>query len=241
MEIDLKKTGVSYETADNLAVLPHNDSATVEALAANMGYDLDQLVVCEAAATATQPYKHMFPSPCSVRDILTKYLDISGHVRHGSAHHLLAYVEDDGQRAWLEEITSKESRHAFKSNIEDAAMGFADILCGQGELSSARIPLDDLMHIVPFLQPRYYTISSSSSLHPTTVHITVSVTEYPLSGVSNITGQKKVFKGVCSSYLAGLAPGSDRCSVFVRPRSVHTTSLTPLSILSHPSQSSHYP
>jgi NADPH-ferrihemoprotein reductase len=49
------------------------------------------------------------------------------------------------------------------------------------------------------MQPRYYTISSSSSCHPDTVHITVAITR-------KLLGNGKIFNGLCSNYLDGLSP-----------------------------------
>merc|ERR1712127_174706 len=60
----------------------------------------------------------------------------------------------------------------------------------------------------PRLQPRYYTISSSSTVHPTTIHITLAVLETKTKG-------GKGFKGLCSSHLAGMKNG-DMVRVFVR-------------------------
>jgi len=67
----------------------------------------------------------------------------------------------------------------------------------------------DLLHILPFLQPRYYTISSSSSRHPHTVHITVGITD----------------RGVCSSFLQRLQPSSSSSSSAVAgsPEGNHPT------------------
>lgn len=45
----------------------------VEAVAATLGYDLRQVVVVEGLVPS---FKHTFPSPCAVRDILTKYYDL---------------------------------------------------------------------------------------------------------------------------------------------------------------------
>lgn len=82
------------------------------------------------------------------------------------------------------------------------------------ELSSCKIPFSDLLHIVPYIQPRYYTISSSSSCHPDNVHITVSITEYVLP-----CGQK-IFTGLASGYLKRLQQQQHAaCRVFVRASS----------------------
>lgn len=215
IEVDLKGTNIKYNTADNLAVLPENDAEIVSALAKSMGYDLNQKVILEASNTATVPFKHMFPNPCTIRDILTKYTDIQGIVRHSAGTHLLPYVTNENQKKWLEKLISKDNRSQYKKEIEDEQLGFAELLCEKGLLSSAQIPFDDFLHIVPMLQPRYYTISSSSNVHKTSIHITVSVTDYELNYKSYITGSKRRFKGVCSSYLAKLKEGS-KVSVFVR-------------------------
>ena len=45
----------------------------VEAVAATLGYDLKQMVVVEGQVSN---FKHTFPSPCTIRDILTKYYDL---------------------------------------------------------------------------------------------------------------------------------------------------------------------
>ena len=67
-------------------------------------------------------------------------------------------------------MVSKDNRSEFKVKIENEGKTTFELLLN--ELSSIKIPLVDLMHIVPHMQPRYYTISSSSSLYPTNVHIT---------------------------------------------------------------------
>jgi sulfite reductase alpha subunit-like flavoprotein len=71
------------------------------------------------------------------------------------------------------------------------------------------IPLEHFINTAPYLQPRYYTISSSSSVHPQSIHITVAVTRDEVR-------PGRVHLGVCSSYLAGLRAGQS-VRVFVRP------------------------
>ncbi|CAM9203806.1 unnamed protein product, partial [Sphacelaria rigidula] len=81
---------------------------------------------------------------------------------------------------------------------------------------------------VPHLHPRYYTISSSSSISPTRAHITVAVLQQEKK-------QGYVYNGICSTFLSKLVPPPDmdgtnetctkhstsntvanRCRVFVR-------------------------
>ena len=57
------------------------------------------------------------------------------------------------------------------------------------------LPLTDhVMELLPRLQPRFYSISSSSRLHPEDIHITGVVVEYQTT-----TGRTN--KGVCTSWL----------------------------------------
>jgi NADPH-ferrihemoprotein reductase len=105
----------------------------------------------------------------------------------------LPYVMNPSQRQWLLDVISPTDKYiAYKLEIESACRSTADVI--SNSLSSLHIPLADLLHILPAMQPRYYTISSSSSCFPNSIHVTVSVTEF-----TNKEG--KVFKGLCSSYM----------------------------------------
>eukprot|EP00970_Alexandrium_tamarense_P008741 scaffold1678_cov287-Alexandrium_tamarense.AAC.7 len=98
MEIDISKhmDVMKYQTADNLGVLPKNDSSIVEAVASALKYDLDQRFTLqpntqsdEAAST-----KHTlpFPTPCTVRECLTRYCDLSGPPRRSDLKQFAPYA-----------------------------------------------------------------------------------------------------------------------------------------------------
>jgi hypothetical protein len=63
---------------------------------------------------------------------------------------------------------------------------------------SLSVPLDCLVEIMPRLQPRYYTISSSSECHPHRIHATVSIVRDP-------SADGREIQGVCSCYMDHLA------------------------------------
>jgi len=65
---------------------------------------------------------------------------------------------------------------------------------------------------VPKIQPRFYTISSSSKVHPTSIHITVSLATTPKK-------DGRIFHGLCTSYLMNAVSGKDKICVFVRQSS----------------------
>jgi len=68
-EMDLRGTNIKYQTAANLGVYPENDANLVTKLANFLGYDLNKNVKVEGAKRIP------FPSPISVRNILTKFCD----------------------------------------------------------------------------------------------------------------------------------------------------------------------
>ena len=56
-------------------MLPENSSVAVEGLALALGLSLDDVFVVEPCGEVAS-FKYSFPTPTSVRDALTKYLDI---------------------------------------------------------------------------------------------------------------------------------------------------------------------
>lgn len=73
----------------------------------------------------------------------------------------------------------------------------------------AALPLAHVLALLPRLQPRQYSISSSSLASPSRVEITVGVVHVHTKDGVHI-------KGVCSNYLARLRPGKDRVRLLIR-------------------------
>ena len=211
LEIELAGTDLRYDTADNLAVLPINSDASVDALCKAMGYNPNENFTIEPIS---KDFKYPFPVPCTVKEALQKYFDIHGLPKHSLVSKLQPYVTSDKQRLWLEDLVDKNNHSGFKQYINGNGRSFFDLVTN--ELDQCSIPFEDLLHILPTMQPRYYTISSSSSVHPDRVHITVSVTDFKLP-----SGRR--FRGLTSSYLQGLQGGRDSCRVFVRASHVQIT------------------
>jgi len=198
MEIDISKAGddLRYQTADNLGVLPVNDDDVVEAVAGALGYDLDAVFRLHPAPDS-EPHKHsaLFPTPCTVRECLARYCDLTQAPRRSDLKLLASYATDGLDRSALLRMASKEGKAEYREKIVNAHIGVADIvarLC-----RSIEMPLEHFIAACPRLLPRYYTISSSSSMHPDSIHITVSV-------VKTERQDGSVHKGVCSHHLAGI-------------------------------------
>jgi NADPH-ferrihemoprotein reductase len=215
MEFDIAGTGVSYQTADNLAVIPNNTNVAVEMFSRTCGgFRLSQYVNLEAISEnddveevedSNAVFKHPFPTPCSIQDIFTKYLDIASIPRKSVLEMFLPYLTDEAQKKWLENLVA--SRELFQTTVEAEGLTFCSLLAN--ELSSCRIPLADLLHIIPLIQPRYYTICSSSSCFPESIHLTVSVSERKAPSGSTVYG-------LCSRFLHIMQPNVSQCRIFTR-------------------------
>lgn len=74
------------------------------------------------------------------------------------------------------------------------------------------IALAHLLSILPRLQPRLYSISSSGTTSPDVVEVSVGV-------VHAVTDDGVKIDGVCSNYMARLEPGKDRARISIRTSS----------------------
>jgi len=215
IDISMHMSTMAYHTADNLGIFPRNDSATVKAVADALHLDLDKSF-CLIPNSDTDGGSNNnnnnnnhalpFPTPCTVRDCLERYCDLTGSPRRSDLKQLATYATSDLDRKALLRMSTKEGKTEYREKIVDAHVGIADLvtkLC-----TSIVCPLEHFIMICPRLQPRYYTISSSSLVNPTTVHITLAVLETQAK-------DGRVFRGLTSNYLESMKIG-DTVSTFVR-------------------------
>eukprot|EP00957_Ditylum_brightwellii_P082091 6242464-Ditylum_brightwellii.AAC.1 len=197
MEIDISKSKdvINYQTADNLGVLPVNDDKVIEAVANALSYDLDAVFRIKAAPGKEGKHSVPFPTPCTVRECLSRYCDLTIAPRRSDLKQLAAYAKDPLDRSALLRMASKEGKAEYHEKIIDAHVGIGDIVSNL--CRSIEAPLEHFIGLCPRLHPRYYTISSSSSQHPDSIHITVSILKEEL-------GSGSVYTGVCSNHLAGI-------------------------------------
>jgi NADPH-ferrihemoprotein reductase len=145
--------------------------------------------------------------PISIRECLTRYCDLTSAPLRSDLKLLAAYAKDPTDQKALLRMSSKEGKAEYREKVVDAHVGLVDLL---RRCPSIEIPLEHLLNLCPLLQTRFYTISSSSSVHPDTVHLTVAVTRYDREDGST-------FSGVCSNHVARCEPGASTLRVFNRP------------------------
>ncbi|XP_038216038.1 NADPH--cytochrome P450 reductase [Zerene cesonia] len=197
VELDISDSKMRYEAGDHVAVYPINDENLVIRLGELTGADLDEvfsLINTDQESTKKNP----FPCPTSYRTALSHYLEITALPRTHILRELVEYCsnEEDKKKLLLMATNSQEGKALYQSFVVDSCRNIVHIL---EDIKSCKPPLDHICELLPRLQPRYYSISSSPKLYPETVHVTAVVVQYETS-----TG--RVNKGVATTWLAENKP-----------------------------------
>jgi len=197
LEIDVLGMQQSYAPGDVLAISYVNAQEDVEAFLSRCGLDGDAFVRVEAAnpvgaagsAEAVEAY---------VRDLVAGAMDIAGSPARRYffevARHFTA-AEHEQER--LEYFASPEGADDLYNYNQREHRSILEAL---DDFKSISMPLEWLLQLVPALQPRRFSISSSALAHPGRVHLTVAVVDYK-------TPYKRHKRGLCSSWLSSLSPG----------------------------------
>ncbi|KAG6489958.1 hypothetical protein ZIOFF_051240 [Zingiber officinale] len=106
------------------------------------------------------------------------------------------YATADHEKEKLQYFASPEGRDDLYEYNQKERRSVLEVL---EDFPSVEMPFEWLVQLVPPLKTRAFSISSSPSVHPNQVHLTVSI-------VSWITPFKRTRYGLCSSWLAGLDP-----------------------------------
>ncbi|XP_017079507.2 NADPH--cytochrome P450 reductase [Drosophila eugracilis] len=209
IELGIDGSKMRYDTGDHVAMYPVNDKSLVEKLGQLCNADLDTVFSLINTDTDSSK-KHPFPCPTTYRTALTHYLEITAIPRTHILKELAEYCSDDNEKELLRNMASisPEGKEQYQSWIQDACRNVVHIL---EDIRSCRPPIDHVCELLPRLQPRYYSISSSAKLHPTNVHVTAVLVEYNTS-----TGRTN--KGVATTFLKNRKPVSDeiKVPVFIR-------------------------
>lgn len=232
MEIDISPSpddgGIEcfrYETGDYVCVLPVNNIGIVEEVAKHLDVSVDTtFMLVPKNENDPEDFEPPFPTPCTVRDYLSFYCELSTPPRRSIVRSLSQFATFDGDRDELYRISSVKNCQEFQRRVVDENMGLADLITTY--FPSIQIPLAKFIRHCSPLQPRWYSASSSSLVNPHSLSITFSVLSIPR------TIDTSVCRGVCSHYMASLSRESnDRCRItrmgssgFVAPKD----STTPL-------------
>ena len=165
---------VTYEAGDHVILYPRNSRSMVDAFL-QLYKSTDQHSVIVDGGPG---YPH--PTGISVYEALTHCVDLGALPSPSLARYLLQADNID-----------------YKGDIAAPRRTILNLIHEVGIAP----PLQDLLHMLPKMQPRYYSIASSPKVHPHQVVVTYRPVKYVSS-----TGCLR--EGVCTSYMLSLTNGS---------------------------------
>ncbi|RIA87265.1 NADPH-dependent cytochrome P450 oxidoreductase [Glomus cerebriforme] len=197
MELDITGSGIYYETGDHVAVWPVNAEQNVERLLKILGlWEKRDTVVTVESTDPSASKKYPFPVPTTYATIFRHYLDIHALTSRQFIATLANYAPTEAGKSKL--TTLGQDKEAYRIEVSDAYLTLSEVLesISPNGKPLDSIPLDLIIETLPKLQPRYYSISSSSKSTPTKIHITATVLTF-----NPTSAPHKTVYGLATNYL----------------------------------------
>ena len=114
VEFELEGTGLTYDTADNLAICPENDPELVKEAAKFLELDLDEWFVLHPRESSTGP---LFPTPCTIRTALSCYISLNQVPSRHTLVELSMFATNPEHQKRLTHLGSKEGKAEYQERI----------------------------------------------------------------------------------------------------------------------------
>ncbi|CAG8575760.1 11072_t:CDS:2, partial [Racocetra persica] len=197
MELDITGSGLYYQSGDHVAVWPMNPEQDVYRLLKVLGlWEKKDTVVTIESTDPSASKKHPFPVPTTYATIFRNYLDINSPASRQFIATLANYAPTEEGKSRL--TTLGQDKEAYRIEVAESHLTLGEVLeliCSNGKPLDS-IPLDLIIETLPRLQCRYYSISSTSKVTPTSIHITATVLRYQPQ-----TAPKKTVYGLATNYI----------------------------------------
>ncbi|KAI9568389.1 hypothetical protein HD554DRAFT_2205066 [Boletus coccyginus] len=205
MEFNIEGSGITYQHGDHVGVWPSNPDIEVERLLCvlGLGHKRDTVIHIDSLDPALA--KVPFPVPTTYSAVLCHYIDIS------TVAVFSKFAPSPEAEAFLKKLSSDKEEYAavvtngcFKLGevLQLAAGNDISVPPTTDNTTAWSIPFDIIVSSIPRLQPRYYSISSSPKLHPTTIHVTAVVLKY--DSVPNSLSPARSVYGVGTNFLLNI-------------------------------------
>ncbi|KAK3323422.1 NADPH-cytochrome P450 reductase [Cercophora scortea] len=196
MEVDISGSNLTYQTGDHIAVWPTNPGAEVDRFmnVLDLTHKRDDVISVKALEpTAKVP----FPTPTTYDAIVRYHMEICAPVSRQFLATLAAFAPDEEAKAEMTKLGGDKDYFHSKVNIYHFNIARVLETVGKGKKWS-NVPFSALIEGITKLQPRYYSISSSSLEQPKMISITAVVEQQYLPG------REDPFRGVATNYLLAL-------------------------------------
>ncbi|KAJ5584852.1 uncharacterized protein N7459_004652 [Penicillium hispanicum] len=195
MEIDIAGSNLSYQTGDHIAVWPTNAGAEVDRFLQVFGLEEKRHSVINIKGidvTAKVP----IPTPTTYDAAARYYMETCAPVSRQFVSTLAAFAPNEASKAEI--VRLGNDKEYFHEKITGQCYNIAQALQSITSEPFTAVPFSLLIEGLNKLQPRYYSISSSSLVQKDKISITAVVESVRLPGASHVV------KGVTTNYLLAL-------------------------------------
>lgn len=196
MEIDISGSNLSYTTGDHIAVWPTNAGKEVDRFLNILGLaEKRHTVVSVKGLDATA--KIPFPSPTTYDAVVRYHMEICAPVSRQFVSSLAAFSPNDDIKAEMTKMGN--DKDYFHDQVAGRNYNIAQLLefLSRGQKWS-KVPFTIFIEGLHKIQPRYYSISSSSLVQKNKISITAVVESIETPAATH------VLKGVTTNYLLAL-------------------------------------
>ncbi|KEY74237.1 hypothetical protein S7711_00395 [Stachybotrys chartarum IBT 7711] len=195
LEVDISASNLSYQTGDHIAVWPTNPGDEVDRFLQTVGLSEKRhrvVSVRPLEPTAKVP----FPTPTTFDAIVRYHLEICAPISRQFVSTLAAFAPNDAIKAEMTKLGNDKDYFAEQTGPHYYNIARFLAAVSKGE-QWTNIPFSAFIEGITKLQPRYYSISSSSHVQPKKISITAIVENQMIPG-------REPFRGVATNYLLAL-------------------------------------
>ncbi|KFA61935.1 hypothetical protein S40285_02840 [Stachybotrys chlorohalonatus IBT 40285] len=195
LEVDISASNLSYQTGDHIAVWPTNPGDEVDRFLQTVG-----LIEKRHRVVSVRPLeptaKVPFPTPTTLDAIVRYHLEICAPISRQFVSTLAAFAPNDAIKAEMTKLGNDKDYFAEQTGPHYYNIARFLAAVSKGE-QWTNIPFSAFIEGITKLQPRYYSISSSSHVQPKKISITAIVENQMIPG-------REPFRGVATNYLLAL-------------------------------------
>ncbi|KEQ68143.1 hypothetical protein M436DRAFT_86636 [Aureobasidium namibiae CBS 147.97] len=197
IEVDLNEhPELRYKTGDHLGVWPINPDIEVGRLLHVLGLT-ERPRVPITILSLDDDVKVKIPTPTTLEALLGHYLEICAPISRGTIASLLQFAPTRAIKDFLAPLTDKRKFANFTGSRYINLGRLLELTTKEEGVWSA-LPLSFIVETLPVMQPRYYSISSSSAVTPRTAALTVVISDTVLNGPA------ERIPGLSTNYLLAL-------------------------------------
>ncbi|BEL12544.1 cytochrome P450 [Actinoplanes sichuanensis] len=186
--------GVTYTAGDHLAVYAKNDPELVDWALHTLRVSRD--LVIRLGQAGERPTGLPIGVPVTAGLLLTDFVELQEPATRGQIAVLAEHTECPWTTRQLTAWTTSADLYA-----DEILAKRVSVLSLLERFPAVELPFAVFLELVGTIKPRFYSISSSPTVDPSLVTITVGLVDGP-----SRTGNGR-YRGMCSQYLARLSPG----------------------------------